>query len=227
MPAPITVIIPTLNCAATLGPTLACVFEGVNAGLVHEVVFGDGGSTDDIADLASETGTTIFVSPPGRGTQMAHAAINVKTDWILFLHADTVLSANWPAITKRHISTSQNAAYFRLHFNAVGLAPSIVSHWANLRSRIFQLPYGDQALLIPYTRYSEIGGYPKIPLMEDVVVARKLRNNLNALPITATTSADKYIANGWLKQGTSNILTLASYFLGASPENLAKRYSKR
>ena len=227
MPAPLTVILPTLNCAPTLGPTVASLYLGVEAGLIHQVIFADGGSTDGIERVADDIGAELVVSSQGRGTQLAAAAKTAKTGWLLFLHADTVLSDDWPKILRHHIETSQNAAYFQLRFDAQGTAPRLVAAWANLRARLFALPYGDQGLLIKTSHYTKIGGHPEIPLMEDVAIARKLRRTLTALPATATTSAARYISDGWLKRGTKNLTTLALYFLGTAPEKLAQRYSKR
>ncbi|MDR6264920.1 TIGR04283 family arsenosugar biosynthesis glycosyltransferase [Roseobacter sp. N2S] len=227
MPAPLTVILPTLNCADQLGPTVASLYLGVEAGLIHQVIFADGGSTDGIERVADDIGAELVVSPQGRGTQLAAAAKTAKTGWLLFVHADTVLSADWPKILRHHIETSQNAAYFQLRFDAKSTAPRLVAAWANLRARLFALPYGDQGLLIKTSHYTKIGGYPEIPLMEDVAIARKLRRNLTALPATATTSAARYTSEGWMKRGTRNLTTLALYFLGTPPEKLAQRYTKR
>ncbi|GGA12513.1 TIGR04283 family arsenosugar biosynthesis glycosyltransferase [Neptunicoccus cionae] len=224
MTAPITVIIPTLNSAPTLGPTLASLYDGMTAGLVHQVIFADGGSTDGIEKIAEETGAELHISAAGRGTQMAETARLATTPWLLFLHSDTVLSDNWTAVVRRHVENSDTAGYFQLRFDANGLAPGVVAGWANLRARLFALPYGDQGLLLPTSLYNKAGGFPEIPLMEDVALARKLRGQLTALQATATTSAQKYRKQGWLKRGSSNLVTLSLYFLGRSPEKLAQRY---
>ncbi|PLS23584.1 TIGR04283 family arsenosugar biosynthesis glycosyltransferase [Neptunicoccus cionae] len=227
MTAPITVIIPTLNSAHTLGPTLASLFDGVAAGLVHQVIFADGGSTDGTDHIAEETGVDFHPSAPGRGIQMAGAARTATTQWLLFLHSDTVLSEDWTSAVRSHVESRTGAAYFRLRFDSSGPAATLVAAWANLRASLFGLPYGDQGLLLPASLYSKTGGFPEIPLMEDVALARKLRGQLSALDATATTSAVKYREQGWLKRGTRNLTTLALYFLGMAPEKLAQRYARR
>ncbi|WP_069301577.1 TIGR04283 family arsenosugar biosynthesis glycosyltransferase [Neptunicoccus sediminis] len=226
MPAPITVIIPTLNSAQTLGPTLASVYEGMTAGLVHQVIFADGGSTDGIDHIAEESGAQLHHFSAGRGTQMAGAARSATTPWLMFLHSDTVLGEGWTTVVRSHVETRTDAAYFKLRFDTGGVAGTLVAAWANLRARIFGLPYGDQGLLLPTALYTKTGGFPEIPLMEDVALARKLRGQLTALRATATTSAVKYREEGWLKRGGSNLVTLSLYFLGRSPEELARRYKK-
>lgn len=224
MPAPLTVIVPTLNAAERLGPTLGSLYEGVQAGLIAELIFADGGSTDDTALVAEEVGATFVTSPPGRGTQLAAGARACQTRWLMVVHADTVLSHDWPVVVRDHMKSSQDAAHFRLAFDAKSAAAQRTAAWANLRSRLFKLPYGDQGLLLPMALYNSVGGFAEVPLMEDVALVRKLRGRLTELPITATTSAAKYEAEGYLKRGSKNLLTLSKYFLGVSPETLAKRY---
>ena len=224
MRAPISVIIPTLDCAASLGPTLACAFDGMMAGLVGEVVLADGGSTDGIAEVARETGARLVSGPRGRGAQLAAGAEAATGDWFLFLHADTTLSPGWQDTLRSHITTQGTAAHFRLRFDDPGAPARLVAGWANLRSRLFSLPYGDQGLLISRALYTSIGGYPAIPLMEDVAIARALRGQLTALPVTATTSAAKYHRDGWTRRGTRNLWLLTRYLLGADPEALARAY---
>ena len=86
------------------------------------------------------------------------------------------------------------------------------------------MPYGDQALLIHHTLYNRVGGYPDIPLMEDVALARALKGQKRALKFTATTSAEKYQTRGWLRQGSRNLSYLTRYLTGTDPEVLAKDY---
>lgn len=225
MPAPISVIIPTLNAAAVIGPTLGSLAKGREAGLVEEVIIVDGGSNDQIDTVARSFGAHFTVSAPSRGGQLARGAAMATRPWLLFIHADTVLSEGWIAAAKAHISTSERAGYFRLRFDTRGLSPRLVAGWANLRSHLFGLPYGDQALLISAALYRSIGGYPDQPLMEDVATARKLRGKLEVLNAEAVTSARKY-QDRWFRRGFRNLTLLIRYFLGASPETLAKRYRR-
>lgn len=227
MRAPLSVIIPTLDSAASLGPTLASVFEAVEDGLLGELILADGGSSDAISELADEVGALLVQAPQGRGGQMAAGALAAQGDWLLFLHSDTVLSNGWPAAVRAHMAHGRKAGYFQLRFDAEGFAPRFVAGWANLRASLFGLPYGDQGLLIPSLTYRQTGGFQDIPLMEDVALARALRGNLRPLQATATTSATRYLQEGWFWRGGRNLGLLAQYFLGRSPEKLAKRYQNR
>lgn len=224
----ISVVIPTLDAAARIGPCLAALGPGVMAAALADVVIADGGSSDDIGEIAEATGAKLIEAPRGRGPQLAAGAAAARGEWLLFLHADTVLSEAWVAAAQAHMARGAGrAGWFRLAFDASGAAPRIVAGWANLRSRL-GLPYGDQGLLIHRALYREAGGHPPIPLMEDVALARALgRRRLAALNATATTAADRYAREGWLRRGGGNLLTLARYMAGADPETLARSYRRR
>ena len=223
--APLTIVIPTLNAEAGLAATLEALMEGLSAGLIREVIVSDAGSQDRTADIADEAGCDLVTGPPSRGGQLRRGAAAAKGDWLLFLHADTVLEAGWSDHVAAHMK-SENAGYFRLRFNARGVGPKWVAAWANLRSVLFGLPFGDQGLLISRAAYLEVGGYPEIPLMEDVAIARALRGKLTPMSCVALTSWERYERAGWLKRGSRNLVTLLRYLLGASPEQLAESYRK-
>jgi len=225
MPAPISVIIPTLNAAATIGPTLAALAEGLDAGLIGELIIVDGGSEDKIEALAADIGAKFLAVEPNRGGQLAAGAAVATRPWLLFIHADTVLSGGWISAVQAHLTTPDKAGYFRLRFDAVGLPPRLVAGWANLRSRVFGLPYGDQGLLISAMLYAKVGGYPHQPLMEDVALARALNGRLVRLKAEAVTSAAKFQGQ-WLRRGRRNLFLLFRYFLGTSPETLAQLYRR-
>ncbi|WP_109313929.1 TIGR04283 family arsenosugar biosynthesis glycosyltransferase [Ruegeria sp. AU67] len=224
MPAPISIVIPTLNSDGNLPATLAALMEGLHAGLIRELIVSDGGSNDQTLKIANEAGAEIVTGPPSRGGQLARGCAAAKGDWLLVLHADTVLQAGWSKVVGDHLGTGTPAA-FRLAFRASGLAPVWVAGWANLRSRLFGLPYGDQGLLVPSEMYRKAGGFPDQPLMEDVALVRSLRG-ITLLPSRAVTSADRYERAGWLRRGGRNLWTLTRYFLGADPANLAQDYRR-
>jgi len=226
MRAPLSVIIPTLNAAEALKHSLPALTEGLSAGLVRELIISDGGSTDATERIAEEAGAVLLSSSRGRGGQLRHGAESANGEWLLFLHADTFLSPGWSAAVLAHIANVEQAAHFRLSFAVKGFAPRIVAGWANVRSRVFCLPYGDQGLLISRVLYDGIGGYQDIPLMEDVAIARALKGRLTPLSVVATTSADRYLREGWLRRGTGNLITLCRYLTGADPDVLARSYNR-
>ncbi|WP_208347217.1 TIGR04283 family arsenosugar biosynthesis glycosyltransferase [Pseudaestuariivita rosea] len=223
MPAPISVVIPTLNAANELSDTLACLVEGIEAGLLRELIVSDGGSQDETVDIAEAWGATVITDTAGRGGQLARGCQAAKGDWLLILHADSHLAPGWRAVVRQHLAGS-DAAYFRLVFRAKGLAPRLVAGWANLRARVLGLPYGDQSLLLPRALYDDSGGYANIPLMEDVAMARALKGKLVMLDHAISTSAARYQRQGWLRRGARNLWLLLRYLAGADPEKLADEY---
>lgn len=226
MRAPISVIIPTLNATTQLGPCLAALSDALGEGLLAEVTFADGGSSDDIALIAEEVGASFITCPQGRGNQMAAAAKTARGEWLLFLHADSVLQADWKNAVREHMRDTSRAGYFRLRFDDTAAPARIVAAWANFRAKIFGLPYGDQGLLISRSLYDAVGGYAEIPLMEDVDMARKLRGKFTPLPADIVTSAEKYRQQGWLRRSFFNFGMLMRYKFGTKPEALAKAYRR-
>jgi rSAM/selenodomain-associated transferase 2 len=221
------VIIPTLNAEQALPACLGALYEGVSAGILRELIVVDGGSEDQTLTIADEVGAKIIKSQPSRGGQLRQGGEMATGEWLLFVHADTVLSENWVAAVEAVVAQADKAGWFTLAFDAPGGAGRFVAGWANLRSRMFGLPYGDQGLLISRRLYHQLGGYDDIPLMEDVALARRLgRRRLIRMEAVATTSAEKYRRQGWLRRGGRNLLILLRYFLGARPEALAASYRK-
>ncbi|AHD00241.1 TIGR04283 family arsenosugar biosynthesis glycosyltransferase [Leisingera methylohalidivorans] len=226
MPAPVSIIIPTLNASGELPAALEHLMEGLAAGLIRELVVSDGGSNDETRAIAHSAGAEWISGAASRGGQLRRGCAAARGSWLLVLHADTHMEPGWAAAVAQHLQDGQGRpAYFRLRFRAKGLMPALVAGWANLRSRLFGLPYGDQALLIRRDMYEAAGGYPDQPLMEDVALVRRL-TGLTALPCAALTSAARYQRAGWLRRGGRNLWTLMRYFLGVKPERLAKAYSK-
>lgn len=224
MRAPISVIIPTLNAQDPLHDCLTALMEGLDAGLIRELIVSDGGSLDATVAMAEAWGAEVIAGPASRGGQLRRGCAAAQADWLLILHADTILSRGWTDPVGAFLA-KPGAAWFRLRFDGGGLAGRIVAGWANLRSQ-FGLPYGDQGLLVHRSLYQKAGGYPDQPLMEDVALVRTLRGKLRGIDVTATTSAERYRRQGWLRRGGRNLWTLMRYFTGAKPQDLARSYGK-
>jgi rSAM/selenodomain-associated transferase 2 len=226
MAAPLTIIIPTLNAAAALQTSLPSLIEGLEAGLITQLIISDAGSTDATIKIVDEAGALVVAGTPGRGLQLHAGATAARKDgWFLFLHADTILPPGWALRVQNAIQNPQTAYYFDLRFDAKGIAATLTARWANLRSRIFHLPYGDQGLLISSQLYDDIGGFDPIALMEDVAMARKLGRRLEPLNMPVTTSAVRYTRNGSMRQGMRNLTMLLRYLAGTSPEKLSRQYN--
>ncbi|SEK68031.1 transferase 2, rSAM/selenodomain-associated [Roseovarius nanhaiticus] len=223
MRARVSIIVPVLNSEAELPRLLPGLMEGVEAGLIRELILSDGGSSDATAEIAEEVGALWVTGPPTRGGQLARGAASAGGDWLMFLHADSQLPRGWSEAVLAQMADGR-PGYARLAFDAGGLSARIVAGWANLRARLFALPYGDQGLLIARSDYDAVGGYPDIPLMEDVAMARALGRRLRQMPFTIRTGAGRYLRDGWLRRGARNLSLLLRYLGGADPEALRRRY---
>ncbi len=222
MSAPISVVVPTLNAGASLAGCAGALYEGVQDGLIRELIVTDGGSEDDTRQIAEDLGACWIAGPAGRGGQLRRGCELAKGPWLLIVHADTQLAAGWTQAARAHLTTGQ-AGWGHLQFDKGG---RWVAGWANWRSRALNLPYGDQALLLPRALYRSVGGYPDQPLMEDVALARHLRENLRPAGFTAVTSGEKYRQAGWARRGARNLSLLLRYFAGADPEHLDQIYRR-
>ena len=225
MPAPISIIIPTLNSETDLRETLGSLFEGIENSLIRELIISDGGSTDKTKPIAYDAGAVLIEGPCSRGLQISKGVDKSRGDWILILHADTSLSLDWSVNLLQKIDRDF-AYYFKLKFKSKSSFARILEYWVQIRSNFLGLPYGDQGLLIHRDLLNNLGGFPKIPLMEDVALARKLKRKTKSLHILAYTSAEKYHKNGWFRQSVLNFFILVRYFLGENPHKLFEVYYK-
>lgn len=226
MPAPLSVIIPTLNAEGDLPQCLASLMPGAEAGLIREVLLSDGGSTDGTLDIADAAGASIVQCERGRGKQLATGADKARGEWLLFLHADTSLTRDWVERVRDHMTNAPGkGAYFTLAFRSDHPMAKHVASRANLRAKLLGLPYGDQGLLMPRSLYEDTGGYKDLPLMEDVALVRAIgKRRLSMLSAQARTCAAKYERDGWRKRSWKNAWLISRYLLGASPEKLAAAY---
>lgn len=224
----ISVIIPSLNAQDRLASCLSALVPAALAGLIKEVILADGGSTDATLAIAEDAGLRIVQGPACRGGQLAQGAALASAEWLLFLHADSVLDAAWLSSAESFMRQAEGrhlAAAFHLRFDDASRQARRVEFWVDLRSRRLGLPYGDQGLLISRDFYERLGGHPRLELMEDVALVRRIgRRNMRILPANITTSASKYRRDGWRKRTWRNLFLVIRYYLGADPSRLAKEY---
>jgi len=225
LPLPmISVIVPSLNEGEGVIETL----ERVGRAPGVELILADGGSTDDTLELAGSRGARIVSSSPGRALQMNAGSAEARGDILLFLHADTLLPKGFQDQVRRALSQPGVAAgAFRLRFRETrGFLLRLVECTANWRASCLQMPFGDQAIFLTRRTFFEIGGYPQIPLMEDLELIRRLKRKgrILILPSYVKSSARRYQKDGTLKRIIINKLVFFGYFLGVSPEKLSGWY---
>ncbi|MCW8862719.1 MAG: TIGR04283 family arsenosugar biosynthesis glycosyltransferase [Rhodospirillales bacterium] len=224
-PTVLSIIIPTLNAAATLPAAL----QSLNASpIVDEVIIADGGSTDDTHVIAADLGAVVLDAPRGRGSQMAAGAVLAKGAWLLFLHADTRLEEGWEDAVKAfmaHAGNVDRAACFRFALDDDAPATRRIERLVAWRCRVIGLPYGDQGLLIARSFHDALGGFRPQPLMEDVEIIRRIgKSRLVILDSSAVTSAERYRQEGYTLRPLRNLFCLALYVFGVPPRLIEGLY---
>ncbi len=222
----IAVVIPALDEAARIGACLESVGTGAD-----EIVVVDGGSRDGTARVAAGyPGVRVLTGARGRGPQLDLGARATSAPLLLFLHADCRLPRGWaPAVREALAEPGVALACFRLHTEpsrpGAGRLRRAWLRLLDLRSRGFGLPYGDQAYAVRREVYRRIGGFPAIPLMEDVAFARAARRvgRIRRIPLEVRTTArrfERHPVRARLATATFPIL----FRLGVSPWTLARWY---
>jgi rSAM/selenodomain-associated transferase 2 len=215
----VAVVIPVLNRRAELEATLRLLPK------VEEVIVVDGGSTDGSPALARAMGAMLIETPHGRGTQLRGGAERARSDWLLFLHADTRLDPEAWAAIRRTVAqgTGARAASFRFALDDRAWQARLLELGVRLRVTLLALPYGDQGLLIHRSLYQQVGGYRDLPLMEDVDLVRRLgRKRLMRLDGRAVTSSERWRRRGWARQSLANLRCLILYAAGVPAERIAR-----
>lgn len=227
----ISVIIPTLNAETTLGETLGVLVPAVVEGVVKEVIVVDGGSTDETARVVDIAGAHLVKTTQGRGTQLSAGAAAARFPWLLFLHADTVLTPGWEREAAAFMERVENgrrapsAAAFRFALDDSGPMPRLMEKLVAFRCALFALPYGDQGLLLPASLYRQMGGYKPIPLMEDVDFVRRLGwRRITMLRTEAVTSAERFRQAGYVRRAARNLLCLTLFLMRVPPHFVKRVY---
>ena len=224
MPA-LSIIVPVLNEEAGIATALAALADLRRFG--HQVIVVDGGSSDRTVELARPLADFVMTAPRGRASQMNTGAARASGDTLLFLHADTRLpTAADFAIVDGLRRSGHVWGRFDVEINGSHPMLRVVAAMMNLRSRVTCIATGDQAIFVTRAAFAKCGGYPDIPLMEDIALSKKLKRLGRPLCLKArvTTSGRR-----WEQRGVFRTILLMwrlrlAYFLGAEPHALARRY---
>jgi rSAM/selenodomain-associated transferase 2 len=220
----ISIVIPTLNEAANLPQTLATIG---NPNPDREIIIADGGSTDATIEIAQTAGAIVLPCPPGRASQQNHGATQATGDIYLFLHADTRLPPNWSELVVQTLANPQTiAGAFELAIDGPQWGLRLIEWGVKVRSRGFQLPYGDQAIFLRAETFYQLGGFPDLPIMEDFQLVKRLQKlgHIAIVPAAVLTSARRWERRGILQTTGLNQLMIVGFYLGIPPDRLRTWY---
>jgi rSAM/selenodomain-associated transferase 2 len=224
----IAVIIPTLNESSTIARTLTHI---IALGF-DEIVVSDGGSTDPTIPMvqaccARVPITRLITAPTGRARQLNEGGKACRSDILLFLHADTELPPHAKTIIESTLKNPQIVGgRFDVRFDRPSRWGTIISWFMNLRSRLSGIATGDQAIFVRRQIFEQMGGFPDIPLMEDIEFSRRLkrRGPTAALTDRVTTSFRRWEHDGPLRTILLMWTLRFLYWLGVRPARLNQWY---
>jgi rSAM/selenodomain-associated transferase 2 len=218
------IIIPSLNEEKFLPQVLTNLQKFAEE---LEIILSDGGSTDNTTKIAENLGAKVYSGKKGKGMQMNKAAQNSIGEILIFLHADTYLPDDaLYLINKFFFAGKIDIATFQMKFDSENLLMKIYS-WFTKFDSIFT-SFGDQVIIVRRNFFNEIGGFPNLPIFEDVEFFRKARKTktIYKLPSFVTTSARRFEKKGILKTQLLNGIYILGYLIGINPDTIYYKYYK-
>jgi rSAM/selenodomain-associated transferase 2 len=202
----ISVIIPVYNEEKVLPGTLQALFAQPGK---FETIVVDGGSTDRtcafvsglaISPQSSVLGAVrLLTAPKGRASQMNAGAKQARGEWLLFLHADTVLPAGaLQRLNEMENDSTIQAGGFMHQFSGDDWRLRFISFLDNFRCVRSRIIYGDQALFVRRALFEQLDGFPNQPILEDVAFCERLIRVTQPLllPSAVVTDARKFVKMG-------------------------------
>ncbi|MDQ7005593.1 MAG: TIGR04283 family arsenosugar biosynthesis glycosyltransferase [Ghiorsea sp.] len=219
------IVIPVFN----EGSILSCALTSLQmlAG-VDDIIFVDGGSTDNTVSLIQDAGFVCLQTEAGRAKQMNAGTQYTTSDIILYLHVDTSIYSSHILNIKKSCHQGFLSGRFDVSLSGCGAIYQIISFFINLRSCLTKVSTGDQGIFVTRKAFDDVGGYPNIPLMEDVALSKALRKLGKAacLRDKLVTSSRRWEQHGVLKTVLLMWKLRFLFWLGVSPKSLAQMYKE-
>jgi len=220
----ISVIIPALNEEKTIASSLVAL-----AALgPDEILVVDGGSQDRTVEICRKFPVEVAASERGRARQMNRGAALADGDVLLFLHADTRL----PPSAFQDVAQALNkpgclGGRFDVELDGKHWMLKVIGALINCRSRVTRVGTGDQAIFVRREVFQRLGGYPDIPLMEDIAFARALKRagEVACLRSRVVTSARRWESAGIWRTILKMWMLKCLYLAGVSPTRLKQYYA--
>jgi rSAM/selenodomain-associated transferase 2 len=228
VPVRLSIVIPALNEAAAIAATLEPLQPLRAQG--HEILVVDGGSADGTVECARPLCDRVLTAPRGRAAQMNAGTAVARGDVLWFLHADTRADAAAVAALLAALADPR-CAWGRFDVRLSGSRPllRIVERLMNLRSRWTGIATGDQGLFVRRAAFERVGGFPEIPLMEDIALSRLLKRQAapTCLRARLLTSSRRWEQHGVLRTILLMWRLRFGYWRGVPPERLAVQYRRQ
>ncbi len=218
----ISVIIPVLNEAKILDKTLSQLQPELEG---HELIVVDGGSTDNSVQIAEKYGKVIK-SERGRAKQL-NAGVNAANgDILIFLHADVWLEKGAFNAVEAALSSGYIGGGFLQKIDGKSLLYRLIELSANMRGKYLKIFYGDSGIFVRRTDFQKIGGFPDVPIMEEMGFSKELRRlgKTKMVKPHIHISARRWERNGIINTTAKNWLITFLYSIGFSLDRLAKLY---
>ena len=182
-----------------------------------------------LAELAEKPEAELIVADGAqgpRGACLARAAARARGNILFFVHADSRPPEGALEIIQSAISGGAAAGVFSLGYDWPDRRMRWIAWWANARTRLLGLPFGDQGIFCRREAYERAGGFRDLPVCDDLDLVRRLRRagGFVVRPERMTTSAQRYRQRGALRQVLRVWMVGAGYFLGVPPDRLARFY---
>ena len=220
----LSIIVPVLDEASSIAATLGAL-QSLRAAQA-EVIVVDGGSRDATCAIARPLADVVLQASRGRATQMNAGAAAATGDVLVFLHADTMLPPDAAGAIETALAAGHDWGRFDVAIEGSHPMLAVVAILMNARSRWTGIATGDQAIFVRREAFHAAGGFPAIPLMEDVAISRalKLLSRPAALRQRVVTSGRRWERHGIFRTIMLMWRLRAAYALGADPHRLARRY---
>ena len=223
-PVNVSVIVPVFNEEKSIAATLRALAQLQP----YETIVVDGGSQDGTRAVAAAFSVKIIAEERGRARQMNRGAREASGEVLLFLHADTCLPATAFADIAAALGDPRAVGgRFDVALDGSHWMLPVVARLISYRSRVSKVGTGDQALFVRRDVFQRMGGFPDIPLMEDIAFCRALKRlgEVACLRSRVITSARRWEVDGiWrtiFRMWTLKLL----YLMGVSPEHLKQFYA--
>lgn len=225
----ISVVIPVLHEGRQIRGILRSLIS-VGWAASYEVIVVDGDPSGETIKQIRDPGIITMTAGRGRARQMNAGAAKASGDILLFLHADTLLPEGaFVKITDALANGCFIGGAFDLGIKNRRWIFRLISRCASWKHRLTRVPYGDQAIFILRSYFEELGGYPDIPLMEDVELMKRVKRKgwrIIILRDAVKTSARKWEKDGVVYTVVRNWILQALYLMGLPAELLVKHYYK-